>query len=143
MVRKTIRDASNESLELNKINKYKSLIKNKKWYYINKRQEQLSQLFKLDPKKFWRQIINHNTKENNMIPLMDWNSYLKILYEFHNTMDTIPIPPTEDEVFSLDAIEFRVKQLANDKYKDIGGYQAKSFKIGGPMLIPHIHKLLN
>jgi hypothetical protein len=29
----------------------------KKRYYINKRQEQLSQLYKLDPKKFWSQIL--------------------------------------------------------------------------------------
>jgi hypothetical protein len=50
--RKTIRDASNESLKLDKINTYKSLIKRKKMYYINKRQEQLSQLSKRDPKKF-------------------------------------------------------------------------------------------
>ena len=34
-----IRDASNESLKLDKINTYKSLIKREKKYYINKRQE--------------------------------------------------------------------------------------------------------
>jgi hypothetical protein len=66
--RKTIRDAFNESLKLDKINTYKALIKRKKRYYINKRQEQLSQLYKLDPKKFWSQILNRNTKENNRIP---------------------------------------------------------------------------
>jgi hypothetical protein len=37
--RKAIRYAFNESLKLNKINTYKSLIKRKKGYYINKRQE--------------------------------------------------------------------------------------------------------
>jgi hypothetical protein len=58
-------------------------------------------------------------------------------------MDTIPIVPTKDEVFSLDDIEFRVKWLANGKAKDIEGYQAEIFKIGGPILIPHIHKLFN
>jgi hypothetical protein len=58
-------------------------------------------------------------------------------------MDTIPIVPTEDEVFSLDDIEFRVKRLANGKDKDIEGYQDEIFKIGGPILIPHIHKLFN
>jgi hypothetical protein len=51
IARKAIRDASNESLKLDKINTYKALIKRKKRYYINKRQEQLSQLYKLDPKK--------------------------------------------------------------------------------------------
>jgi hypothetical protein len=40
IARKSIRDASNESLKLDKINTYKSLIKRKKMYYINKRQEQ-------------------------------------------------------------------------------------------------------
>jgi hypothetical protein len=143
IARKAIRDASNEPLKLDKINMYKALIKRKKRYYINKRQEQLSQLYKLDPKKFWSQILKCNTKENNRIPLTDWNSYLKSLYEFPNAMDTIPIVPTKEEVFSLDDIEFGVKRLANGKAKDIEGYQAEIFKIGGPILIPHIHKLFN
>ena len=54
-----------------------------------------------------------------MIPLRDWNSYLKILYEFPNAMDTIPIVPTKDVSFSLDDIELGVKLLANGKDKDI------------------------
>ena len=58
-------------------------------------------------------------------------------------MERIPIVPTKDEVFSLDDIESEVKQLANGKAKDIEGYQAKFFKIGGPILIPHVHKLFN
>jgi hypothetical protein len=142
--RKAIRDASNEPLKLDKINTYEALIKKKKKrYYINKRKEQLSQLYKLDPKKFWSQILKCNTKENNRIPLMDWNSYLKSLYKFPNSMDTIPIVPTKEEVFSLDDIELGVKWLANGKAKDIEGYQDEIFKIGGPILIPHIHKLFN
>jgi hypothetical protein len=95
-------------------------------YYINKRQEQLSQLYK-DPKKFWSQILNPDTKENNRIPSREWNSYLKSLYEFLNAMETIPIVPTKEEVFSLDDIEFGVKWLANGKAKDIEGYQAEIF----------------
>jgi hypothetical protein len=78
-----------------------------------------------------------------MIPLRDWDSYLKSFYEFPHAMDTIPIVPTEDGFFSLDDIEFRVKQLENGKAKDIKGYQAEIFKIEGPILIPHIHKLFN
>jgi hypothetical protein len=62
---------------------------------------------------------------------------------FPNAMDTIPIVCTKEEVFSLDYIEFGVKRLANGKAKDIEGYQAEFFKIGGPILIPHIHKLFN
>ena len=112
-------------------------------YYINKRHEHLSQLSELDPKKFWSQILNRNTKENNMIPLRDWNSYLKSIYEFPNAMDTIPIVPTKDEVLYLDDIEFIVKWLANGKAKDIEGYQAEIFKIEVSILIPHIHKLFN
>jgi hypothetical protein len=99
IARKVIRDASNESLKLDKINTYKALTKRKKMYYINKMQEQISQLYKLDPKKFWSQILKCNTKESNRIPLRDWNSYLKILYEFPNAMDTIPIVPTKEECF--------------------------------------------
>ena len=33
--------------------------------------------------------------------------------------------------------------MANGKAKDIEGYQAEILKIGGPVLIPHIHKLFN
>ena len=102
---------------------YKSLIKMKKRSNINKKKEQLSQLSKLDPKKFSRKILIRNTKENNMIPLRHWNSYLKSIYEFPNAMDTIPIVPTQDEVFSLDSIEFGVKHLANGKAKDIEDYR--------------------
>jgi hypothetical protein len=141
--KKSIRDYSNDSLKIDNIITYKSLIKRKKMYYINKRQEKLSQLSKLHPKKLWRQILTRNTKENNIIPLREWNSYLKILYEFHNAIDTIRIVSTEDEVYSLDDIDFRVKQLANGKAKDIEGYQDAIFKIGGPILIPHIQKVFN
>ena len=49
-------------------------------------------------------------------------------------MDTIPMVPTYDSFFSLDDIEFFVKQLANGKAKDIEGYQAEIFKIGGQSL---------
>jgi hypothetical protein len=97
----------------------------------------------LDPKKFWSQILKCNTKENNRIPLMDWNSYIKILYEFPNAMDTIPIVPMKEEVFSLYDIDFGVKRLTNGKAKDIEGYQVEIFKIGRPILIPHMHKLFN
>jgi hypothetical protein len=78
-----------------------------------------------------------------MIPLKDWNSYLKILYEFPNAMENIHIVSVEDKVLSLDDIEFKVKRLANGKAKDIEGYQTETFKIGGPILIPHIPKLFN
>jgi hypothetical protein len=58
-------------------------------------------------------------------------------------MDTVPLVPTEDAVFSLDDIEFRVKQLANGKAKDIEGYKDEIFKIRGHIIISHIHKLFN
>jgi hypothetical protein len=58
-------------------------------------------------------------------------------------MDTISIVPTKEEFFSLDDIEFGVKRLANGKAKDIEVYQDEIFKIEGPILIPHIHKLFN
>jgi hypothetical protein len=58
-------------------------------------------------------------------------------------MNTIPIVPTKEEFFYLDDIEFGVKQTANGKAEDIEGYQDEIFKIEGPILIPHIHKLFN
>ena len=53
------------------------------------------------------------------------------------------LSPIKEDFFSLDDIEFRVKRLANGKAKEIEGYQAEFFKIGGSILIPHIHKLFN
>jgi hypothetical protein len=100
-------------------------------YYINRKQEKLLHLSKLDPKKFWRQILTHKTKENNMIHLRDWNSYLKNIYESPDVMDNIQTLSTEEEVFSIEDIEFGVKWLAKGKAKDIEGYQAKILKIGG------------
>jgi hypothetical protein len=58
-------------------------------------------------------------------------------------MDTSPIVLKRDEAFYLDDIEFGVERLANGKYNDIEDYQDEIFKIGGPILIPHIHKLFN
>jgi hypothetical protein len=56
IARKSIRDASNESLKYDKINRYKALIKRKKRNYINRKQENLLHLSKLDPKRFWRKF---------------------------------------------------------------------------------------
>jgi len=67
---KSIMGSFNESLKLNKKNMYKSLIKMKKWYYINRKKEDPLHLYKIDPKKLWRQVITRKTKEKNMIPLM-------------------------------------------------------------------------
>jgi hypothetical protein len=58
-------------------------------------------------------------------------------------MDNIQTLSTEEEVFSLEDIEFGVKQLTKGKAKDIEGYQEEILKIGGPILIPYIHKLFN
>jgi hypothetical protein len=77
-----------------------------------------------------------------MIPLRDWNSYLKNIYESPNVMDNIQTLSIEEE-FSIEDIEFGVKQLTKGKAKDIKGYQVEILKIGGPILIPHIHKLFN
>jgi hypothetical protein len=49
----------------------------------------------------------------------------------------------EKKLFSIEDIEFWVKWLTRGKYKDIEGYQVEILKIGGPILIPNIHKLFN
>ena len=74
---------------MDKINHYKVLIKRKKRHYLSRRQENLLRLFKVAPKKLWRQILTRKTKEDNKIDLKDWNSYLKMLYESPNIKDNI------------------------------------------------------
>ena len=64
-----------------------------------------------------------------MNPLMSWKTFKTIF--------------TKEEVFSLDGIQFGIKKLTKRKAKDIEGYQAKSLKNRGPILIPHIYKLIN
>ena len=67
------------------------------------------------PKKLWSQILTRKTKEDNKIPLKDWNSYLKKLYESLDIRYNIQTLITTKEVFSLEYIDFRVKRLANGK----------------------------
>lgn len=93
--------------------------------YINKRQENLLHLSKVAPKKFWRHILTRKTKDNNIIALHDWNSYLKKLYESSNIIDNFETLLTTEEVFSLEDIDIGVKRLENGKAKDIEGYQAE------------------
>ena len=111
--------------------------------YIHKRQDYLLHLSKTAPKKFWRQILTRKTKDNNKISLHDWNSYLQKLYDSPNVIENFETLLTTKEVFSLEDIDFGVKRLENGKAKDIEGYQVEILKIGGPILIPHIHKLSN
>ena len=58
-------------------------------------------------------------------------------------MDNLETLLTTKEVFSLEDTDFGVKHLENGKAKDIEGYQVEILKIGGHVLIPHIHKLFN
>jgi hypothetical protein len=44
-----------------------------------------------------------------MIPLRNWNSSLKNTYESPNVMNNISNISMEDEVFSIEEIEFGVK----------------------------------
>jgi hypothetical protein len=48
------------------------------------------------------------TKENNMIPLKDLNSYLKNIYESPIVVENILNISIEDEVFSIEDIKFEV-----------------------------------
>ena len=57
------------------------------------------QLSKSNPRKLWRKFLIHKTKENHMIPLNNWNSYLENIYESPNSMDTIFNSPIEHEIF--------------------------------------------
>lgn len=78
----------------------------------------------LDPNKRWRHVITPKTKENNIIPLRDQNSYLKKLYKSPNVVKNIQTLSTKEEDFTLEDIQFGVKQLTKGKAKDIKDYQA-------------------
>ena len=85
----------------------------------------------MDPKKFWSQILNHNIKENNMIPLRDCNSYLKSIYDFPNAMDTILIVPTKEDVFSLDDIYSELRNFQMGKLRTLKATKLKYLKSKG------------
>lgn len=61
-----------------------------------------------------------------MIILKDCIFYLKKLYESNDVMDNIQPLFMEDEVFSLEDIDFGIKLLANGKAKDMEFYQVES-----------------
>ena len=58
-------------------------------------------------------------------------------------MENIPNSSTKDTLFSIKEITLGVKRISKGKSKDIEGYQVEILKIGGPILIPHIHNLFN
>jgi hypothetical protein len=77
-----------------------------------------------------------------MISLKDWNSYLKSIYEFPNSMDTIRKFPKEDEfLWNMWSSWLSGSQMG--KLRTLKDTKLKKFKIGGPILIPHIHKIFN
>ena len=59
---KAIRDAPSETAKLEKISTYKDFIKRKKQSYINKREEHLLHLSKIEPRNFWRNILVRKIK---------------------------------------------------------------------------------
>ena len=88
---KGIKQATIDSIKMNKINHYKALIKikKKKRHHPSKRQENILHLSKVAPKKFWRQILTRKIKDDNKIALRDWNSYLEKIYETSDIRDII------------------------------------------------------
>ena len=54
---------------------------------------------KLSLKKFCKNIIVRKRKEDESIPLKDWNIYLKNLYDSPNTMGNIINIPIEKYIF--------------------------------------------
>jgi hypothetical protein len=87
--------------------------------------------------------LTRKTKENAMIPLKYCNSYLKNIYKSHSVRRKNSKSVYKKSCFSIEDINFGVKRLTNGKYKDIEGDQTEILKIGGPILIPNIHKLFN
>ena len=141
--KKVIREAPNEPLKLWNISIYKTLIKKKKRSYINKRQEHLLRLSKVAPTKFWQNVLVHKSESNHSMSLVNWDIYLKNLYDSSDTMYTIVNNHIKEDVFSLEDIESWINKLANGKPKDIDVHQDEIFKIGRSILIPHLQKLLN
>jgi hypothetical protein len=77
--------------------------------------------------------LTRKSKENNMIPLRDWNSYLKNIYQSPNFVDNIQTVFIEEKVFSIEYVEFGIKQLTKGKSRNIEGYQEEILKIRGDL----------
>lgn len=122
---------------------HKSLIERKKRSNINKRQEHLLHLSKIVLINFSRNVLVRKTKDNHLVPLENWNKYLKKLYASLDTMGTILNTHIKEYIFSQENIESMINKFANGKAKYIEGYHAKIFKMGRSFLIPHLHKILN
>ena len=59
---------------------------------------------------------------------------LKSIYEFLNSMDTIPIVPTKEEVFSLGDIEFGLSNLQMGKLRTLKATKLKFLNLEGQSL---------
>ena len=103
-MRKEIKQATSDSIKMDKMDHYKALIK-KKRHYLSKRKENILHLSKVAPKKLWRQILTRKTKKDNKIALKYWNSYLKMIYESSDIKDNIQTLLTTKEFFSLEDID--------------------------------------
>jgi len=114
-------------------------------WYCNKAYLQIKfiYVFQVEPIKFWRQKFVSKRKENNLIAFKNLDIYFKNLYDSHNDMGAILNTLVQEDIFYLEDVKFKIKQLANGKSGDIEGYQAEIFKIGRSIPIPHIQKLLN
>lgn len=49
----------------------------------------------------------------------------------------------EEDIFSLEYMEFKIKKLPNGNARDIKLYQDEILKMGKSIFIPHVHNLLN
>jgi hypothetical protein len=103
----------------------------------------ISKLILFDKNKVDLFLKDLNTKLN----LLSYKNNIEDIY--HNFTTTLS---TSIKKFSIEVLckkknrisnPWYVKRLANGKAKDIKGYQDEILKIGGPILIPHIHKLFN
>ena len=66
-----------------------------------------------------------------MITLKDLNSYLKKLYESPNVMNNIEPLVMEDELFSLQEIDFRIKHNKIGNLRTSNVTKHKSLKLEG------------
>ena len=68
------------------------------------------------------------TKDNNSIPLENWDNYLKMLYDSPDTMGTILNTPIKEDIFSLEDIETRINKLTNGKANILKDTKLRSLK---------------
>lgn len=92
---------------------------------------------------FWKELQQKYTNKGNNTIDVQWLEHAKLLYERVQDKDIPRIIDSRAKLSSLENIKEKIKKLVVGKDRDINSLQAKYFKWGLGVLVPHIKRIFN